>query len=87
MKKYLALIPLVFLIGCVGVPVKRNFPKTPESLQQPAPQLKEVPPGATASEVMSIVIDNYGSYHQVANELAGWQQWYQEQKQIFEDAN
>lgn len=87
MKKYLALIPAMFLIGCVGVPVERHFPKTPDSLQQPAPELKEIPQGATASDVVGVVIDNYGAYHEVVIQLQGWQQWYVEQKKIFEDAN
>ena len=30
-----------------------------------------------------IVIDNYGTYNEVAARLTGWQKWYEEQKKIF----
>lgn len=84
MKQYLTIIPFVFLVGCVSVPVERHWPKAPEALQTPAPALKEVPAGASASEVFDVVIENYGTYYDIANKLAGWQQWYVDQQKIFE---
>ena len=39
---------------------------------------------ASAAEVFDIVIDNYGTYYEVADKLKGWQQWYVDQKKIFE---
>jgi hypothetical protein len=82
-----ALVALsIILTGCVSVPVERSWPKAPETLQAPAPELKEVAPNASASDVVSVVIDNYASYHEVANRLRGWQQWYIDQKKIFESA-
>ena len=84
MKNYLIVSILVLLAGCVSVPVERNWPNAPEVLQTPAPVLKEVPPGASASDVFDIVIENYGTYYDVANKLQGWQQWYDDQKKIFE---
>ena len=82
-----SLIALSFiLVGCVSVPVERNWPSAPEALQTPVPKLKEVPPNSNASEVVGIVIDNYATYHEVANRLQGWQQWYIDQKKIFESA-
>ena len=86
MKKYLAIIPAVLLIGCVSVPVERSFPKVPDALMVAAPDLKEVPENADAAQVFDVVIENYGTYHEVANLLRGWQQWYVEQKKIFESA-
>ena len=83
MKKYL-IVPLFFLVGCVSVPVERTWPNAPESLQAKVPALKEVPPNANASEVIDVVIENYGLYHDLASRLKGWQQWYIDQKKIFE---
>ena len=36
------------------------------------------------AEFLTTVIENYGTYHEVVNRLKGWQEWYKEQKQIFE---
>ena len=36
------------------------------------------------TELLTTVIENYGTYHEVVNRLKGWQEWYKEQKQIFE---
>jgi PBP1b-binding outer membrane lipoprotein LpoB len=87
MKKYLTLLLALFLMGCVAVPVSRNFPKAPDMLQEPPPALNTIPDGAQADQVIDTVIENYGTYHKVANELRGWQQWYIEQKKIFEAVN
>lgn len=87
MKKFLLSLPCVFLIGCMTVPVTQKFPSAPASLQTPAPELKEIPAGSDASDVVGIVIDNYATYHEVVNKLRGWQQWYIEQKTISESVN
>ena len=84
MKKYLGIIPLALLVGCVSVPVERHWPKAPEALQAPAPELKTTAPNASAAEVFDVVIDNYGTYYDVVNKLKGWQQWYIDQQKIFE---
>lgn len=84
MKKLLITIPFMFLVGCVSVPVERNFPKAPAALLVAPPDLREVPANASATEVFDVVLDNYGSYHTVADELRAWQQWYVGQKKIFE---
>jgi len=37
-----------------------------------------------ASALLETVVDNYGSCHQNAEKLKAWQDWYREQKKIFE---
>jgi hypothetical protein len=37
-----------------------------------------------ASELIGAVVENYGTYYQVVEQLKGWQDWYRAQKQIFE---
>lgn len=56
---------------------------------------EEVPgstPGVTqgtseikASDLLSVVNENYGTYYEVAEQLKGWQEWYRKQKKIFEE--
>jgi hypothetical protein len=86
MKHMLIALFVVGLTGCVTVPVTQNFPKATDTLMTAPPELKEIPTGATASVVFETVIENYGTYNQVATQLRGWQQWYQEQKKIFDEA-
>ena len=38
-----------------------------------------------ASDFLSVVNENYGTYYQVAEQLKGWQEWYRKQKKIFEE--
>ena len=87
MKK-LILIPLIALAGCVGVPIERKFPDTPESLKQPCVDLQTVPADNTKlSEMMIVVTTNYKEYHTCQIKVESWQEWYATQKKIFEDAN
>lgn len=37
-----------------------------------------------ASELLGTVAENYGIYHQVREQVIGWQDWYREQKKIYE---
>jgi len=38
-----------------------------------------------ASELIRTVTENYGTYYQMREQLLGWQQWYKEQRKIYED--
>ena len=38
-----------------------------------------------ASDFLSVVNENYGTYYQVVEQLKGWQEWYRKQKKIFEE--
>ena len=42
------------------------------------------PSTVKASDLLGTVVDNYGSYHEIAAKLVAWQTWYTEQKKIFE---
>lgn len=37
-----------------------------------------------ASELVRTVTENYGTYYQMREQLLGWQQWYKEQRKIYE---
>lgn len=38
-----------------------------------------------ASKLITTVVENYGSCYEMREKIIGWQQWYQEQKKIFEE--
>jgi hypothetical protein len=40
-----------------------------------------------ASEVVETVVENYGRYNELREKIIGWQNWYLEQKKIFEGTN
>ena len=39
-----------------------------------------------ASEVVETVVENYGRYNELREKVIGWQNWYRDQKKIFEEA-
>ena len=42
------------------------------------------PSGVEASRLLDTVVENYGACHENAEKLKMWQEWYREQKKIFE---
>jgi hypothetical protein len=80
------LITLTLLLSaCSVVPVDRKFPTIPTELQQACPDLKAINPGTTKlSEVVDVVVTNYGQYKECQVKVDSWIDWYNAQKQIFE---
>jgi len=79
------LIPfIVLLTGCLTTPVKRNFPEVPQELMEACPDLKLVEPTEKLSDVLKVVTDNYGQYHECKIKVDTWVEWYKTQKQIFD---
>ena len=70
-----------------------SLPRSAVSLHDSASR-NEISRGATstdgtpstvkASELIEIVVDNYGTCHETAEKLRGWQEWYRTQKNIHE---
>jgi len=81
--KYLIICLSLLVTGCV-MPVKQNFPSVPKTFLEQPQELKEVPENSSFSNMLDIVLDNYGSYYIVSERLTAWQNWYKQQKQIFE---
>jgi hypothetical protein len=85
MKRLLILLAIVSLVGCASsVPVKRTFPNVPEELKVACPDLKETQETTKLSEVITVVVDNYGQYHECRAKVDTWIEWYNAQKAIFE---
>jgi hypothetical protein len=85
MKYLLILASTVLLTGCLVTPVKRTFPDAPKELMQICPDLIIAPDSTTQlSEILKVVTENYGHYHEcrIKNDL--WIEWYKTQKEIFD---
>lgn len=81
--KYLFIALL--LAGCTTVPVTQKFPDAPDILQQSCKSLEQVNTTATISEFAKVVVNNYTEYYQCSTLVEGWQEWYKNQKKIFEE--
>jgi hypothetical protein len=86
MRLFFIAISIATLSACsTVVPIKQDWPAVPAELLIPPVKLKTIDkPNAKASDLLSTVNENYGLYHELAAKLIGWQQWYQQQKQIQE---
>jgi len=51
---------------------------------QRAAAVDGTPSGIKASQLLDRVIENYGACHENAEKLKAWQEWYREQKTIFD---
>ena len=83
--KLLLIIPILLLSGClVTTPVKRNFPEVPKELMESCPALQQTQPTEKLSDVLKVVIDNYGQYYDCDAKVDIWIEWYKTQQDIFE---
>ena len=76
----------MFLAGCsTPVPVSQKFPDVPKALVERCESLKKVEGDRVAiTEMLKVVVQNYGMYYECAAKVDGWNDWYQEQKRIYE---
>jgi hypothetical protein len=82
----LLIVLALLLSGCV-TPVKREFPKIPPALIAQCAPLKEVASTAKLSDVLTTVTENYSLYHECELRVVSWQDWYAEQKKIFDSVD
>ena len=85
MKRLLILLATISLVGCAtSVPVQRNFPSVPADLLTACPELQETPVTTKLSEVIEVVVGNYGQYQECKIKVNVWLEWYKTQRDIFE---
>jgi uncharacterized lipoprotein YmbA len=84
--KYISLILAVLLSACsTPVPVKQKFPEVPKALVERCESLKKIEGDRVAiTEMLKVVVQNYGMYYECAAKVDGWNDWYQEQRRIYE---
>ena len=75
----------VVLAGCTTtVPVKQEFPVAPAILLERCPDLMQIDDGKNSlREMLKVVIQNYALYYQCAEKTHGWQDWYNQQRKIY----
>jgi hypothetical protein len=84
--KYIILSLVIFLSACsTPVPVKQKFPEVPNALVERCESLKKIEGDRVAiTEMLKVVVQNYGMYYECAAKVDGWNDWYLEQKRIYE---
>jgi hypothetical protein len=84
--KYIVLGLALVLVACsTPVPVSQKFPDVPKSLVERCESLKKIEGDKVAiTEMLKVVVQNYGMYYECAAKVDGWNDWYQEQKRIYE---
>lgn len=84
--KFYPLILVSVLAGCsTTVPLQPKFPEVPQALKERCENLKKIDGDSVAiTEMLKIVIQNYALYYECSTKVDGWQDWYNEQKKIYE---
>ena len=83
--KYLLIILL--LAGCsTVVPVKQKFPNATPELMKKCESLKKIEGDKVAiTDMLKVIVQNYSLYYECSTKVDGWQDWYNEQKKIFDN--
>ena len=86
--KLLAVVFALLMSGCsVLVPVKPQFPEAVPELVERCRELQQVSPTGNAvaiTDMLKVIVNNYGLYYQCSNKVDGWNRWYEEQRRIYE---
>ena len=87
--KWPTLLVAALLSGCsVLVPVKPRFPEPVPELIEQCKELQQVPIAAgnpvAITDMLKIIVNNYSLYYQCSNKVDGWNQWYEQQRKIYE---
>jgi hypothetical protein len=84
--KYIILSLALVLTACsTPVPVIQKFPNVPTALVERCESLKKIEGDKVAiTEMLKVVVQNYGMYYECAAKVDGWNDWYLEQKRIYE---
>jgi len=83
--KYLSLVLVVALAGCMAVPIKQKFPEAIPELKEKCPDLQQIQGDKVAiTDLLKSIINNYNMYHECSLKNDGWNRWYDEQRKIYE---
>ena len=83
--KYIVLSLALVLAACSTTPVKQKFPEVPKALIERCESLKKIEGDSVAiTEMLKVVVQNYSMYYECAAKVDGWNDWYLEQKRIYE---
>lgn len=82
------LLIVLLLAGCTtGVPIKPKFPNATPELMKKCEDLKKLEGNKIAiTDMLKTVVENYTMYYECSAKVDGWQDWYNEQKKIYDSA-
>ena len=85
--RYAVLLAVLLSACSTVVPVTARFPEPPgRGAMTACPALQKLKDDAKLSDVARTVTVNYGTYYECAVKADAWQEWYNVQKHIFEEA-
>jgi alpha-L-arabinofuranosidase len=85
MNKLIIIITLLFAGCSTTVPVVAKFPDAPNELKQTCPDLNKVDvDDHKLSSVLKTVTKNYEQYKECKIKVDSWNEWYIEQKKLFD---
>ena len=87
MTRHLALVALLMLAACGEkvVPVTVKWPEAPPSLmKEPADLIPVTATKPQLSDILENANQNYSQYRVLQRQIKDWQDWYAQQKSIFE---
>lgn len=89
MRSLSILIFSAVLVGCsTAVPVKPKFPDPVKELTEQCKALQKVDGDRVAiTDMLKVIISNYALYYECSSKVDGWNEWYNEQKKIYEKVN
>jgi len=90
MKFLIVSFLFLFISGCSlfqkKIPLMPEFPHAVKTLTEPCPDLKTIEGNSIAiTDLLKEVINNYTLYYQCSLKNEGWNEWYKEQKKIYEE--
>ena len=83
----LIILVVVMLLGCsTPVPVTAKFPEIPSVMLEKCPDLQKLNDDSKLSDISKTVTINYTTYYECAVKHDAFVEWYNIQKNIFENA-
>ena len=81
------LLIALLLAGCsTTVPVKPKFPSPTPELMKKCEDLKKIEGDKVSiTDLLKVVVYNYTLYYECSTKVEGWQEWYNEQKKIYDN--
>ena len=85
--KYIIISLVILLSGCAtkAVPIVVKFPQAQATLLEKCLPLKTLPDESKLSDVAKTITQNYTLYHECVIKYDAWIDWYQQQKEIFDN--
>lgn len=86
MKSLSLLLSLLLLSACSTVPVMIKWPDAPASLLESPEKLQQLSKNhIELTDIIENASENAGKYYALREKYLGWQEWYNKNKQLYEE--